>query len=513
MKLFSCSKKNAVILSYVGIVIQAFSTFFLTRFYLSTLGEDTYGLYQMINSVAQYILVLDLGISTVMIRYISEFDSKGDHQKSENFAFHFGIIVFAIIAFIVAACIILNRNIENIYQTLTPNEYALSHTMFRFIVVQLVATVICHFFQGIAFAYGQYVFDRVVTIVCVLLNIALNVGTIYAGFNVIGIVLANAAVIVLHTLVAAAYAIFAIHFRIRFHGWDFPMLRPAFLLMIAMLLQSIVGYVNSSVDKTILGIMATKADVSVYSIAATIITMFNTIPTAISSVFQPDAVRLVARNANTEELTSFVIKPGRLQFMLLGGFFAGFILFGKDFIICWTNKTTMDTAWLYVLVIMLPNAVPLVQNTCLAILNALDKRIYRSIVLVGMTGVNILLTVISVRLFGPFGAPLATAISYLIGHVILMNIYYQKRIGLNIRRMFREITGKTTICVLLAFIVNLPLVFWKQEGNWGVLLAKMVVFCVVYAVLLVKLAFNNRELNMVNAMLKRMHIKRGLRSK
>ncbi len=502
MRLFTTSKKVAVSLTYISIVIQALSTMFLTSFYLRMLGSETYGLYQMINAVAQYILILDLGISTVMIRYIAEFNTKKDFQRAENFAWHFGLIVLAVAVAVVVIGVVVNCNIENIYQNLTADEYEISHHLFSVIIFQLFFTVIGHFFQGISFAYQQYAFEKTLSIIQILANTVMIVLLISLGSGLMGIVYSNAAVIFLHTMASAIYALGAIKFRIRFHGWEPALLKPAFLLMVAMLLQAIVGHVNSSVDKTILGIMTTKTDVAVYAVAATVITMFNTLPTAISSVFQPDAVRLVANGGTGEQLTSFVIKPGRLQFMLLGGFIAGFFLFGRDFIICWTNRD-MSSAWLYVLVILIPNAVPLMQNTCLSILNALDKRMFRSLILVLLTFVNIGMTIALIPLLGAFGAPLATGISYIIGHVVIMNIYYQKRIGLNIPRMFRSLVSRIWICVLAALLLNLPLMLWQVEENWAVLIVKALAFCLSYAVLLYFYGANAAEKEMLRNAIKR----------
>ena len=510
MRLMTKSKKLAVSLTYISIIIQALSTMFLTSFYLRELGSDTYGLFQMINAVAQYILILDLGISTVMIRYISEFDARDNHQKSENFAFHFGIVVLLVLAGIVSIGIAVNLNIENIYPSLTSDEYDIAHNMFVFIIIQLAFTVVCHYFQGMSLAYEQYSFEKIVTIVQILLNTVLVVLFIKFGMGILGIVIANAAVIALHTVVSMLYSFFAVKFRIRFHGWELSILRPAGVLMIALLLQAIVGHVNGSVDKTILGIMTTKTDVAVYAVAATIITMFNTLPMAVSSVFQPEAVRLVTANSSGERLTSFVIRPGRIQFMLLGGFFGGFLLFGQDFIICWTNKEMLD-AWKYVLIIMIPNAVPLVQNTTLSVLNALDKRIYRSVILVALTLVNIGLTVALIPVLGPIGAPVATSISYVIGHVILMNVYYQKKIGLNVPRMFKGFVDRTWICIAVSIIVNIPLVFWQVEGNWWVLLIKALAFCSVYIVLLVVFGFNSDEKQMMTSILTKLNFIKRLK--
>ena len=512
MRTFTTSKKVSVSLTYVSIVIQALSTMLLTSFYLRELGAETYGLYQMVNAVAQYIMILDLGISTVMIRYISEFDTKKDHEKAENFALHFGLVVLVIAAAVAVIGIVLNANLENIYRNLTPEEYEISHRMFWFIIVQLVFTVLGHYFQGISFAYEQYSFERTVSVIQTIVNTLGIILLIKLGMGLLGIVITNAAVIVLHTAISAVYATCAVKFRVRYHGWDFAMLTPAFLLMLAMLLQAIVGHVNSSVDKTILGIMATKTDVAVYAVAATIITMFNTLPMAISSVYQPDAVRLVSSGSDGERLTSFVIRPGRLQFMLIGGFIAGFFLFGRDFIICWTNEK-MTAAWIYVLVIMIPNAVPLMQNTCLSILNAKDKRMFRSLILVALTGVNIGLTIALIPLLGPIGAPLATSFSYLVGHVILMNIYYHKRIGLNVFRMFREIFSRSWICVLIALVLNLPLMLWRVDGSWPVFLLKAVIFCAVYAVLLIMIGMNADEKNMFCSVMKKVGLSKVLKKR
>ena len=297
------SKKMAIALSYIGVLAQTLSTIILTRLYLRRLGADTYGLYQMIYSVAQYILILDLGISTTMIRFIAEFDTKKDTARKENFAFHFLLIVISLCVIIAGVGLAVNANIENIYRTLTPEEYSLAHQMFHLMIAQIMLTVVGHYFKGIALANEQYAFIRLLGVLETIISVTLVIIFLNTGFGVMGIVYAKTIVIIISLLVPAIVDFTTLKFRIKFHYWDFSMLRPAFALMIAMLLQSVVGYVNNSVDKTILGIMTTKVDVAVYSIAATFITMFNTLPTTISSVFQTKAVRIIVSGASHDELT------------------------------------------------------------------------------------------------------------------------------------------------------------------------------------------------------------------
>ena len=94
-------------------------------------------------------------------------------------------------------------------------------------------------------------------------------------------------------------------------------------------------------------------------------------------------------DCDSNKLTDFVIRPGRYQFMLCGGFVVGFALFGREFIYLWTGPDAVQ-AWLIALIIMIPNIVPLIQNTALSILDAMKKRLFRSVVLFLISIVNIL---------------------------------------------------------------------------------------------------------------------------
>ena len=76
------SKKLAIIVSYALICTNVLSNLILTPIYLNYLGTDGYGFYQMIYAVASYILILDLGIGTTMVRFISIYKEKKD--KKEN---------------------------------------------------------------------------------------------------------------------------------------------------------------------------------------------------------------------------------------------------------------------------------------------------------------------------------------------------------------------------------------------------------------------------------------------
>ena len=123
------SKKLAVIITYISLIVHTLSNLVLTPLYLNYLGLDQYGLYQMIYTVASYILILDFGINTAMVRYVSKYHAVNDYESEKNFSAHCLITVVAIIVLMVAAGLIMNMFLLDIYPTITAEEADVAHQL------------------------------------------------------------------------------------------------------------------------------------------------------------------------------------------------------------------------------------------------------------------------------------------------------------------------------------------------------------------------------------------------
>lgn len=500
----STSKKTAVIFSYIFLALNSLTSIFLTPFLLKYLGVDEYGLYQMIYSMGNYILILDLGIGTVMVRYVSEYRARKDFEGMKKFAGMIAVLTFIICLAVTFVGIVVDFNLENIFTTLPVEDYSKSHWMFVLMIFQFVVTIIEHYIQGAINAYERFTFAKILGIIKVGAVFVLTIFFVYLGWGAVGIVMANTLVLTFITIVETVYTFKDLNFRIKFSRWNKCVIMPVFGLMMAMLLQSIVGNVNSSVDKTILGIMCTPADVTIYSIAATIITFFNTLPTVMSGLFQPQVTQMVVKGTNGSELTDLVVKVGRWQFVICGAFLTGIILFGLDFLNLWVGGKLSEEGIhfsFWIMLIILPfNMVPLIQNVCISILNAYDKRLYRSLILALICVLHIIFTVVIINFWGPIGSPLGTAISYFIGYVIILNIYYSVSLHLEVGRMFKEIVSKTWLCFVLCVVFCMPLYFWEIQ-TWSGLLIKGLIFLTLLSFGLYTKGFNKEEKKIVDSYL------------
>lgn len=338
----STSKKTAIVFSYLALFLNTVYAIFLTPILLRKLGVDEYGLYQMVYSVGHYILILDLGIGTVMVRYISEYRAKKDSKGESNFAAMIKRIVFCIMVVIVLVGIVVDYNIESIFKDLSTTDYEKSHKIMGLMILQMAFVVWDHYYAGIISAYERFTFIKIINIAQILLSFGLIVTFVSLGMGAVGIVFTAAVVSLAKLIIYMVYVTKKLHFKSHYYGWDNSIVKPLLGLSFAIFLQSVIGDVNTSADKTILGIMCSKRDVAMYSIGASIITMFNTLPTLISGMFQPEVVRRIVQKESTSRLTDIVIRVGRWQFILCGAMLMGFLLFGADFMLLWVGEEMKD---------------------------------------------------------------------------------------------------------------------------------------------------------------------------
>ena len=85
--------------------------------------------------------------------------------------------------------------------------------------------------------------------------------------------------------------------------------------------------------------------------------------------------------------------------------------------------------------------IPLIQNTGIEIQRAVNKHQFRSIIYLAMAVVNTLISIPLASMYGPVGAALGTAISLLFANGLVMNIYYQRAMGLDMLSFWKSIAA------------------------------------------------------------------------
>ena len=254
-------------------------------------------------------------------------------------------------------------------------------------------------------------------------------------------------------------------------------------------------------DKVILGMLTSTAVVAVYNIGVTFNSMMTNISTAFSGVLMPKITGMITKKATPKELTEIFIRVGRLQYLIIALVLSGFIVFGRDFILLWAGPEYKE-AYFIAIVTLIPLAIPLIQNTGLSIVTAQNKHQFRSIVYLIIAIVNVVSTYIVVPFLGGFGAALCSAISYVIGQGIIMNIYYYKITKLNIPLFWKNIISMSVIPIIM-IMISLFITQFSPFNSWFKLIIAIIIYTLIYSAGMYIFSMNAYERDVIRQPLQR----------
>jgi len=235
--------------------------------------------------------------------------------------------------------------------------------------------------------------------------------------------------------------------------------------------------------------------VAVYGLAAQLNTYYISLSTTISSVFIPRINRMVASEINDDELTNLFTRIGRIQFIILSLICSGIIFFGKPFIRMWGGVDYVE-AYPIALLLIVPVTIPLIQNLGIEIQKAKNMHKFRSWVYLFIALGNIFLSIPLTKMYGGIGAALGTAISLIIGNVIIMNWYYHSRVGLDMKYFWSQIL-KFIPSFLLPIIVGVFMALFIDLYHFIPFLICGVIYVIVFCVSMWFMAMNQYEKNLI----------------
>jgi len=496
-------KKTSAVFSYLSIFLNLFTSIFFTPFLISSLGDAEYGLYKVVQSFASQLSIMSFGIGTLVTVMIAKYNAKKESDvEKENFL-AMEIIVSATLTLIVlvVGCLLLGFLDSLFDATMTKEQIALAKKLYFILVVNTALVLFRDFFSGIIRGNEKYAVVSGLHLGKVVFRVVLLTVFLLLGFKSLAIVSIDLLITVVVALFECLYSFGNLKTRIRYHYFDKTLFVSSFKFSSAIFLQTIVTQVNQTLDNVILGATVAPTLVTVYSVALTIYTTYGTITGVVSGLFLPKAARMIQNDATSTELTDLVIYTGRYQFFVAAGVLAAFTVLGKQFICLWVGPEKID-AYYIALILLYPVTLPLIQSVANSILDAKLKRMGRSLILILMVFINIATSLILIKYIGYFGAAIGTAIALLLGNGLMINIYYKKVFGFQVKRFFIGVSRRIVPSAVLAALVTLPFSGFLNNGLLHFLI-NSAIFIVTYCLLVYFYAANEGEKLVIDSFLKK----------
>lgn len=432
-------RKAGVILSYAGEIVKILVNLIYTPIMLRLLGQSEYGLYQLVYSVVSYLSLLSLGFGSSYLRFYSRYKAQKDENGVAKLNGMFMIIFCSISVICVLCGSVMIGNIRGIFGTgLTNAEYETARILMGMLIINLAMTFPNSVFNCSITANEKFLFQKFLILLQNIFSPFLTLPLLIMGYGSVGMVSVTTFLTFVLLLSNIFYCFKKLHIRFEFKKFQAGLLKEMWVFTFFIFLNQIIDQVNWSVDKFLLGRFAGTTAVAVYGVGGQINTMYQQFSTSISNVFVPKVNRIVAESNDNNQLTKLFVRVGRIQFIVLDLILSGFIFFGYPFVKMWAGEE-YGASYAVAILLIVPVTVPLVQNLGIEIQRAKNMHKVRSIVYLFIAIANVFVSIPLIKLMGPAGAALGTAISLFAGNIIFMNWYYHARIGMNMIYFWQEI--------------------------------------------------------------------------
>lgn len=471
--------KAGAFLSYVSIGLNNVVGLLYIPFMLRMMGQTEYGLYSLVASVISYLTVLDLGFGNAIIRYTAKFRAEGK-QREQYEMFGMFLLLYScvgIIALLIGG--MLYCNVDRLFdKTMTVEELEKVRIMMVLMCVNLAFTFPMSIFGSIITAYENFVFQKLVNIARIILNPLVMIVMLMMGYRAIGMVVVTTLFNVATLLINCWYCFHKIGIKIYWGKFKWGFLKEISIYSFWIFLNALMDRIYWSTGQFVLGIYKGSAAIAVYAVAIQLQAIYMTFSTAISGVFLPKVTAMVAKGSSEREVSDLFIRTGRIQYIVMAFILTGFILFGRDFVRLWAGND-YEEAYSIALLFFVPLTVPLIQNLGITILQARNQMKFRSLLYIIVALLSLGFSFPLAKKYGGIGCAWSTALALVLGHIVVMNIYYCKVIHIEIVRFWKEIGKMSWVPLLCGGVTAYVLTFFELNTIWRLVTA-IIMFSAIY---------------------------------
>lgn len=500
-------RKSGVVFSYISIIVNTLIQLFYTPFLIRMLGQSEYGLYSLVNSIIGYLTVLDLGFGNAIVIYTAKYRAQNKNEEEKKLHGMFKILFYFIGIIAVIIGLILYFNVNLFFgNTMTYIELQKIKIMMLILTFNLGITFAFSIYSSIITAYEKFTFQKLISILSSILKPIIMIPLLFIGFKSIAMSIVITIVNVIVLFSNYFYCKNKLNIKIKFKGFDKSLFKIIFGYSFFIFLGVIVDKINWNVDNFVLGAVSGTIAVSVYSLASTLNQLFCNLSTAVSGVLLPKMSKMVATKSSNEELTKEFIKVGRLQYLIIFLMASGLVLVGKEFFNIWAGAGYED-AYYISLLLVLPVCIPLIQNLGISIMQAKNMHKFRSVLYVAIAIANVFISIPLAKKYEGIGTAIGTAISLLIGNGLIINIYYYKKVGINVLRFWKEIIKMTIPFIIPLAIIIIIMYFVKLSGIVSIIVYGGI-YTILYCIVAYLLVMNEYEKSIVDKVFIKLHLKK-----
>jgi O-antigen/teichoic acid export membrane protein len=434
-----------VMMNWISMAVGMVVPFFLTPFVIRHLGVTAYGIWILAMSTVSYLNVLDMGLRSAVIRFVSKAEAQGkpeDATKAIGAAVWVRILIATGVVALSIALALLFPHLFKIPSDLQrPGQITV-----LLCALGVAITLISGVFGAVLAATHRFDVLSSISAVQTLARAGGVILILVRGHGLITLAYWELTVVFVSGLstVGIALKLFP-PCRVRVARPDMKILKMIWSYSLTTFIFIIAVQIITNTDNLVVGAFLSVGLVAFYSIGGSLMTYSSQVVSAVSTTFTPMASNLEARG-ESEGLQRLLLRGTQATLGIALPISLALALRGKTFIGLWVGPQYSQISGTVLQILIISQFFGIADSTAGSIMMAIDKHKPLAQWAVVEALLNLGLSIVLIKTIGIYGVAWGTSIAMAFVHLSFWPRYVRKVLGVPIRRFLWEGWIKITLC-------------------------------------------------------------------
>lgn len=470
-----------VIMNWIAMAVSMVVPFFLTPFVIRSLGVAAYGVWILAVSTVSYLNILDLGLRSAIIRFVSKAEAQGkpeDATAAIGAALWFRILISAGVAIV---SVILALLFPHLFKVPSGMQQAAQITVLM-CALSVAITLVSGVFGAVLAAIHRFDVLSSISAVQTLARAGGVILILGSGHGLVPLAYWEVTVALLGGLATSGIAlkIFPLC-RVKIARPDTEILKKIWSYSFTTFIFIIAVQIIVNTDNLVVGAFISVGMVAFYSIGGSLMGYSWQVVSAISTTFTPMASNLEA-GGKSQELQRLLLRGTQATLGLALPISLALVLRGKTFISLWMGPQYSEISGTVLQILIISQFFGIADGTAASIMMAIDKHrpVAKSAIVEAL--LNLGLSILLVKTIGIYGVAWGTSIAMTLVHLTFWPRYVRKVLGVPVRTFIWEGWIKITLCSIPYAIVSAVADRYWHAGNVVTFFAQIIATLPIYVI-------------------------------
>ena len=445
-----------VLSNWAGLFFSIVIAFFVSPVIVHSLGNDLYGVWMLICSITGYFTVLDFGVNTAVVRFISSSKAQENYRQARK-VYSTALVIFTIVGVgLLLFFLIFGYFFQNIFKLYHISQFYL-YAVFLISGMDLAIGILFSVFLGALNGLQEFKFLNGSSI---LINIARSIAIVYLlsqGYGLMALAFMQLGSSLLK--VSCQYLRIKTGYKFLYFSREY-VTRDSAKLIYSYSVYSFIIAISLKLlfytDAVVIGIFLDASEVTFYAIPSSLLDHLEKVVWAMIAVLIP-VISASEAIGEGEKNAGYYITGTQFSLLISMPFVISLYFFGDDFIRLWMGQEIGDRSLWVLRLLLIGFSLAFSQLIAQGILKGISKHKVLSYILSIEAFVNVVLSIVLVKPFGIEGVAFGTMLPLIVASLIII-VYTCRVLNLQVvNYMARAYSGSATgllVALILIYFIN-----------------------------------------------------------